>query len=368
MGWRYFATRIDGTTGTETRIADFELNGAELTLEINGHGAITGTISPETAGLRDDDGAHVFQPWSTGIYAVRDEDPGTIRAGGLLPGAPHQEQSLYIDAPGHTAYPEGRPYLHTYSQIGIDPLDVYRYIWSYIQTRARANLGITVDATTSPVRIGTKAAPAGTTDDRGGPYTLTWHDTPNLGERLDQLINETPFETFLTHQWREDGTIGHHIRVGYPRLGRRLTTERFVLGENIYTAPKWEPPATIADQVLVLGAGTGAARVKGSASRSPAFPVSRHVTLTDPTLTTTAECNRAGDQYLRQAGPDTSVAELLIEDHPHARLGTYMPGDEIEFQAPDTWEGDKSVWLRIVSLTYITATDQTRIRVTRAGD
>lgn len=368
MGWRFFATHIDGATGTETRAADFELNDAEITVEVNGHGGITGTISPELAGLRADDGSHIFKAWSTGIYAVREESPTLIRGGGILPYAPHQEQTLEIDAPGHTSYAEGRPYLHTYSRIGIDPTDVYRYIWDYIQTRARSNIALTVDPTTTPIRIGTKAAPAGTTDDRGGPYTLTWHETANLGERLDQLINETPFETLLTHQWKDDGTLGHHVRIGYPRIGRRLTEQRFVLGENIFTAPKWEPAQTIADAVLVLGAGTGAARIYGSAGSPRPLDVSRHVVITDTSLTTKAACNRAGELFLRQAGPETSVTELIIEDHPHARIGDYQPGDEIQFQAPDTWEGDRSVWLRIESLTYIAATDQTRVRVTRAGD
>ena len=167
---------------------------------------------------------------------------------------------------------------------------------------------------------------------------------------------------------RDDGTIGHHIRLGYPQIGRRIHDQRFVLGENIFTAPAFENNPAIADQVLVLGAGNGSTRAKGGAYARELFPVSKVVVLTDTSLTTEAACRRAGELYLRQAGKETSVAELTIENHPHAPLGSYGPGDEIEFQAPDTWEGPRSVWVRIESVTMIAATDQTRIRVTRAGD
>lgn len=150
-GWHYIATRIHGD-GTETPLDfDVPISGAEITIELSGPGGVTGTIAPEILALKDDDGRPILTPWNTAIYAELD---GVIRGGGILVEPEEHGPDLAIDAMGFSAYPSGQCHVGQYSKIGIDPLDAARHIWEHLQSQPAGNLGLVLDETISPVRIG----------------------------------------------------------------------------------------------------------------------------------------------------------------------------------------------------------------------
>jgi hypothetical protein len=150
-GWHYIATRIHGD-GTETPLDfDVPISGAEITIELSGPGGVTGTIAPEILALKDDDGRPILTPWNTAIYAELD---GVIRGGGILVEPEEHGPDLIIDAMGFSAYPSGQCHVGQYSKIGIDPLDAARHIWEHLQSQPAGNLGLVLDDTISPVRVG----------------------------------------------------------------------------------------------------------------------------------------------------------------------------------------------------------------------
>lgn len=150
-GWRFFASRLNGD-GTET-ILDFEipLTGAEIITDLSGPGGITGSITPEFQRLKDESGNPILQQWNTAIYAELD---GVIRGGGIIINPIESGQTLAIDAMGFSGYPSGQCHVGNYSEIGLDPLDGARHIWEHLQAQPAGNLGLILDGTISPVRIG----------------------------------------------------------------------------------------------------------------------------------------------------------------------------------------------------------------------
>lgn len=359
-GWRYIATRINGD-GTETRIADgFPMSGVQVFDELSGPGGLSGEIAPETLQVKDNEtGEHIFKPWTTGIYA---ENSGLIRGGGILMGAPQQGQTLNLDAAGHTVAAVGTPYREEKSFLKQDPLDLFRHIWLHIQSQNRRNLGLTFDMTVSPIRLGTPAVEG---DDTTGPYTLNYWETQDLGKELDELAANTPFEYRLVHSWNGE-EITHHVNLGYPRLGARRTDLRFVLGENIFTDPSMDLDGDdYATEIIVLGAGTGRTRIRGMASR-PTDVLGRTRTVEDASITTQGAANKKAGQILSWATALPEATQLFIPNHPNATLGSYSPGDEILFETKDSWNGPLSIWLKILSVTIDTNTDQAAISVVRA--
>ncbi|MEV0267726.1 hypothetical protein AB0H43_03040 [Hamadaea sp. NPDC050747] len=149
--WHYLAQRA--TTG-EWLHRDLPLQRDELTWSLSGPGALRGTLTPDVGGLIADDGLPLIDEWGTLIYAEAD---GEIRWGGIVVRTESTGSAWAIEATGFASYPHGIPYLGEYVRIGIDPTDAVREIWAHVQAQPDGDLGVVVDSTTTPVRIGTAA-------------------------------------------------------------------------------------------------------------------------------------------------------------------------------------------------------------------
>lgn len=366
---RYIATRLNGD-GTETPLSfDVPLQGVKTTEDLSGPGGISATIEPEIEHLKSADGRPVFVPWSTALYMEVD---GHIRAGGILSGLEDQGPSLGVDCVGFTAYLKDEPYTGDYSKVAVDPLDVARHVWAHRQSKTNANIGLTVDTTTSPVRIGTPARDVNFTTDAGedvsfeaGPYTLAWWKTRDLGKEFDDLAGSTPFDYRVTHEW--DGeTIRHRLILGYPTLGRRRGDDlRFVLGENLFDRPTIDLTGDYASETLVLGAGEGRKMIRGTAS-TPTDRLHRTVVIEDKSLQSKKAADRAALAELRSRLGEVDITEVEVLNHPHARVGAYEVGDEILVQTRDSWSGEVSLWVRIMSITLDLVTERSVLSITRA--
>lgn len=353
-GWRYLATRLNGD-GTETFLSnDVPLQGAQLREDLSGPGGITGTISPEVAHLKTGDGEPVFVPWSTAIYAEKD---GHIRAGAILADLDESGPNLSLDCMGFSGYLQGQPYNGDLSRVQVDPLDMARHLWQHKQGLAGGNLGLVLEGTKSPVRIGTEAEQREFTTSNGetvsfeaGPYTLAWWKTHDMGREFDDLAASTPFDYRVVHAW--DGeAISHTLRVGYPTLGRRRHDLRFMVGENVFTVPQIDYSGDeFASEVVVLGAGEGRKMVRGSAPRVTGR-LHRAVVVQDKTLTSKKTADAAAARELAARLGDADVDEITALDHPHAPIGSYDVGDEILVQSRQGWTDDLNLWVRILAIT-----------------
>jgi len=368
MNWRYLAYRMNGD-GTETLLSnDVPLQGVSLRDDLSGPGGINGRVAPEIARLKTPGGDPVFLPWSTAIYAEKD---GNIRAGAILVDLLENGPTLDLDTVGLTGYLGGQPYGGNGSWVQVDPLTMARHLWDHQQARPAGNLGLTYDTTTSPVRVGTKAESTKFTTGNGeevsfqtGPYTLQWWKDHDMGKAFDDLATETPFDYLVTHAW--DGErIKHHLRLGYPTLGRRRHDLRFVLGENIFEHPpiRYDGDAYASD-VVVLGAGEGRKMIRGGDSRTTGR-LHRAAVVIDKTLRNKKSADTIAAHELASRIGDEDLDTLTVQEHPNAALGTFSPGDEILVQSPAGWSKEIYLWVRILSIVTEPEKNQATLSVAR---
>lgn len=372
-GWRYIATRLTGDGTEEVVYPEVPLNDAEITEDLSGPGGISGTISPEVMALKTPDGRHIFEPWATAIYAEKD---GQIRGGGII-GEPEEDgQTLILDGIGLSGYPKDIPYTQVYSGVDKDPLDIVRLIWDHVQAQPGGNIGMVVDQTTSKRRIGTPAKDVEFETSSGdlvafesGPYKLNPAQTLDLGKEIDDLAVYTPFEYLTDHAWNAEGTaITHRLRLGVPRLGRRLHELTFIVGENIFMLPAIQYSSEdYASEVLVLGAGEGLDAIRGTASRQTTR-LRRVAVVQDKSIRSKAAANKRAEVEVNARMGLADLGEsIVVENHPHAPLGTFRPGDEILIQTSNRgWAQGQAIWSRIISVSIDPEADTAQISVVRS--
>jgi len=262
MAWRFIASRLNGD-GTETFLDyDLPIAGAEINRELSGPGGITGTIAPEIAQLVGEDGEPILVPWSTVIYA---EENGVIRDAAILESLTENGPVLDLDAVGFTGYAKDEPYTGVYTTYRTDPLTIVRHVWSHIQDKKGANLGVEVDAlSATPVRLGIPEDPKLTAaksaegsalaaydqarkaynasktaanklamenakkaldkakdetskikDGAAKPYALNWWEHFDLGGELDTLAADTPFDYRMDHSWEDRAQVDEAFNLAY---------------------------------------------------------------------------------------------------------------------------------------------------------
>lgn len=348
QGWRYLARRLNGD-GTETPLHhDLPFSKPLFDRELSGPGSLKARLAPESqVGLKSEDGAPIFVEGQTAIYAEKD---GHIRHGYILMDITDDGPELQLDGVGFTGYPKDQPYNAEYSQIGVDPLDVTRHLWSHLQGKQAGNLGLQVDTTTkTPIRLGTK-------EDKNvqgsGPFTMGWWDTKDIGAKIDTLATDTPFDYVEEHYW-EGEVVKHRLRFGYPTIGIRRTDLRFVVGENIDVPPVVEYTGKdYATAIIMLGAGEGRKMWRGIAVEN-GYPsrLRRVLTLEDKSLTSQAAVDRAAANALALRKPLPDFSTIVVRDHENAPIGSYNLGDQIQVKTTGGWHAGLDLWVRIIAIT-----------------
>jgi hypothetical protein len=355
--WRFLFFELNGD-GTENFIrGDVLLDTPSAIKVLSGPHQIGGVLTIPVQDLQLADGSPVLRRWKTTVYL---QDPnGEIWAGGVLVDFTIDGPALTVDVSGLTTYAKDQPYGAEYSQLGVDPLDVVRDIWGYLQNQTGGNIGLVLDDTTSPVRIGvpadsSTASPSDGEDLTGtqGAIKMNWWSTDDCGGAVDTLAKNTPFDYLERHYW--DGEIiRHRLELGYPGIGARKTDPRFVLGENVYKIPSETYAADdVVTEVWVLGAGEGRARLRGVASLVPKNSVRRVKIIDDKTLDTQEKVDAQAQQELATYQPDmpgAGITELVVSNHSNAPLGSYDVGDEILYSGDHEW-GDIAIWVKITRM------------------
>ena len=358
--WNYFATRLNGD-GTETILArDIPLTGVSITHTLSGHNSLTGNVEPRIAALTDSDGLPIFDPGSTAIYA---EAGGAIRAGVMLETITPGATSLSLTGIGFTGYSVNMPYDDSKFFVKADPLDLVREIWKHIQGHPNGNLGLVLDGTKSTVKIGTTLKQGqfdtvnGPLTFEQGPYKLTWYQTADLSKEVADLAKSTPFDFFEEHSWASDpdesAEIKHRLRLGFPRLGRRRTDLAFIIGDNVMVRPDVEYGSgqdDFASEIMTLGAGEGAAMIRGYAARTTTR-LRRVTVVKDTTLRSKSVADKRAQSELNLRLGLGDVTQLSVRDHANARVGSWAMGDEILLQGDGGWAGDINLWVRVVGQT-----------------
>lgn len=355
--WRYLLFTLNGD-GTEVLAnSELKLTKPQLSRVLSGPHQITGSIALPYAEMIQT-GQIVIRRRKTAIMA---EDPnGDIWVGGLVFDYSIDGPVMSLDVAGFSAYPKDEPYDGDYSKQNIDPLQVHRDIWDYLQSQPGGNLGLELNDASSPVKIGTPATDTSSSDTTSenlagdkGPVRLNWWSTEDLGGVQDTLAKNTPFDYLEIHEWDGD-VVRHRLVRGYPTIGVRRDGGRFVLGENVAKMPGEDySEDDVATAVMVLGAGEGRSRIRGMAAINPVNSLRRVKVIDDKDITKPADAQKRAQEELQRYQPEVlgaGITELVISNHPNAPLGTYDVGDEILYSGDHDW-GPVDVWVKIIKLT-----------------
>lgn len=156
--WRFLAFRFDGAGGETLEHPDVPVTAAHLTRTLSSPDALSVTISPEHAGLKDATGRPLFRPYATGVWAECD---GIIYGGGILTSIQAQGPDLTLTVTGLSSYCDGRPWLGArVARYGADPGHLLPWIWQQVQAAPGCDLGLAVDTVTTPARVGLGAPAA----------------------------------------------------------------------------------------------------------------------------------------------------------------------------------------------------------------
>ena len=356
--WRYIAQRVPGGEFVDF---DLPLSDVTITRTLSGPGRLSATIPVEVTRLRGPDGRPVLDPWGTAIWAERG---GQIRGGGIYVAPSLRGQAWSLDCMGISGYPQAMAWTgDPYSGVDVDPLDLVRRIWDHLQSQPGGNLGVSLDPTVSPVRVGTaEDAPATDTGAATGPVRLDWWSTHDLGKVIDDHAASTPFDYLEDTLWEGEQLV-HRLRLGYPTLGTRRADLRFAIGENIALIPDLSAAeGDYATEVLGLGAGEGRTTVRTPTLTRPAPGLRRVVVHTDKSARTTEALLPAARAALAAADGALGLRQVVVNDHPHAPLGSFDVGDEIPITGPTGWV-DLDAWVRVVEI-EIKPTESDRMTVT----
>jgi hypothetical protein len=338
---------------------DFELSDGQRTRTLSGPGGINGFVDPEWKTMLAADGRPILEEWGTFVYA--ENENGAIRNAGIVTKIDPDGSQLKIEAPGFATYPHGIPYDQVQRLVHTDPLYIVRHLWFHVQNTPHSGLGVTVDPTVTPETswIGTNA----------DPYALAWWDHVDCGGEIDNLAKSTPFDYAEQHTWANAArtTVDHHIKIGYPRLGRKRTDLRFAEGENIISKiPLSIDGAQYANEVIGIGKGEGSAMVTSTWALVDGR-LRRPVIITDKYADKARLDSILLDELNKRLNV-TDVTEVTIRDHPNAPLSAFDPGDDILVQAELPWVGKIRLWVRVLAITESDADPTTAVLATQRSD
>lgn len=369
--WRYLAFRVHGD-GTETPLGEIDLiEEPSITDVLSGPPRMRASIAPAVKELKDATGAPLFVPWNTALYPVTPDND--INSGFLLVGSTFNGDTWDLDCAGFTYYPKGQPYTGAQYWVQVDPADMHRHIWAHLQGLPGGNLGVIVDSTTTPVRIGKELEEVTFTTGRGevvnfeaGPYKLNWYQSHDLGKEIDDLATETPYDWHEEHSWNGE-SVRHFVRLVYPRMGRRRTDQWLAIGENVAVEPSvTQDGEDYASLIIALGAGEGAEMIRGESAGTPQG-VRRAVVIEDKSLKSKASANGAAAREAAGRRDLLDVTEVQVWDHPNLPLHEAQLGDELRLYGNTGWI-DINMWVRIVSITRRPDTDDTMTLTVERAD
>lgn len=350
MTWHFPAERLDGAGGSTPIDSDLPLTDVTVNQTLSGPDTITASVSPAVGRMIADDGMPVLQgDYTTAIYAVDDEQ---VMAGVILDQPTFAGQSLSLEGGGFAGYAYGQPYTDSHFWIQIDAIDAFRQIWLHLAAQDHGDFGLVLDSTTmSGHKIGTALQQgqfdtiSGPLTYESGPFRLAWYQTFDLGAEMDKLVQANAFDWRERH-WYDGNVIRHNLDFGAPKIGRRIEDMRFVVGENISVVPTVvDHGDEYADEALVLGAGEGAAMIRGSYS-APKRGMRRVRVIEDKRLKTVAAANAKARAVVQQAQNIRDVQQIVLWDHPHAPAGAVQAGDEIYIEGRLDWV-ELGMWVRV---------------------
>lgn len=351
--WRYILQAIDGSGNPGAILhPELPLTGVSVTTALNATDELTGTITPFSREIKP-----MLTEWGACIWAEAD---GQIRGGGILVHTETVGAAINLECMGLHGYAHGLPYTSntSYNGVEVDPLDVYRVIWNYIQTATASNVGLQIPNLKTGLKIGVELAQgefdteSGPISFESGPYQLNFWETHDLGAAIDDLAADTPFQFREIHEW-SGGVITHRMDLAYPRFNVQRKDLRFVVGENVIIQPTvTQAGDEWASELQLLGAGEGRTMVRGSAVMPRGGRLRRVVVVEDKSIKSVTTAGTRAYNLLKARLEIGDITEFTVLDHDLAPMGSVRPGDEVFISLDYDWQEGEGFWVRVQSVQY----------------
>src|SRR5690625_3743423 len=323
------------------------LMGADVTRVLSGPGALSGTL-PEGYGFP-------VREWGSALWV---ESDGVFHGGGIVTTVEHADREIRVACTGVTGYAQDMPWLAPREDlVDVDPLSIVRMIWDHLQGSAGGDVHLTVDALTSPVRVGEEEQDVEFTTGDGdevefetGPFRLNPIDTQDLAKVIEDLAGDTPFDYLEETRW--DGEdIRHRMRLGYPALGVSRSEYSLDTRVNMTTLPTLGyADDDYASEVLLVGAGEGRDAVTAHVPER-AERLRRVAIITDKSVRSKKTAARVAREELAARTAEGEVSNLVVIDSPNAPLDVLQPGDSIPVVGPLATGAYLDHRVRIVEMT-----------------
>lgn len=342
---------------------DLPIDDVAIKYTLSGPQIIAGRIATEVRSLFDLEPR--MEPNRTRIHV--EEDGQILASGLLLPWTDdNRGKTRSISAEGNSSYPnwiyyQGEPY----QGVRVDPADMIRMLWDYVQSFPDSNINVNVSPTATPVRIGTEPENVEFETGEGedvafvaGPYALNFWTVTNCGSEIDKLCKETPIEFVERSKWNADRTdVEHYIDLGYPRIGRKRDDLGFREGENLYELiPEYsENKDNYASDVIVVGAGDGPDAIRETTSGRFQPPrLKKMVVIQNEDITNRERALAISRfEYRRRALSRYEISSITIDcTHPNAVFGAFQEGDDILVEGDVQYIGKIADFHRITDYTY----------------
>ncbi|MBM6622677.1 hypothetical protein JTF08_13760 [Micrococcaceae bacterium RIT802] len=349
MSWRYY---LQALPSREWIDKDLPLTSVQVTTACNAPASISGNVPVEYGQLKLEDGSLAVREWGCLLVAEQDGHDPVV---GIVDLVKLDGESLRLEAGGFTMYPTGTPWTGPdFAGVQVDPLDMVRKIWDHLQSFPDGDLGVVVDATTSPVRIGKPEETTEFTTSGGddvsfesGPFRLARWTTDDLGKTIADLAEATPFQ-YQEHTTWDGEDLTHRLQLGYKTIGTRKHNLRFEIGVNVTATPAIEE-GDYASEVLMFGTGEGRKKVAAQVTKQTGRLRRVHVE-TDKALTSKRAATDAARPILNALAGGYRIDSLEVIEHESAPFGAFGPGDEIRVQGDAGW-ADLDTWVRIDEMT-----------------
>lgn len=196
--WSYFA----GDVLTGQIIADLPLSGVRFTRALNGHGAMTGSLTLSgLPALRRYDLVDAIDPGRRALYAEAD---GVLQWGGII-WSEGDDNPVNIQAQEFGSYFGSVVLRRPRAYTAVDQLEIARDLLRTHQAEAGGNVRVALGSETSGVLRDRSYLPG---------------DMPVVGELFTNLANvENGFDFSWPAEYGPDGLPRARLMLGYPRLG-----------------------------------------------------------------------------------------------------------------------------------------------------
>ncbi len=348
---------------TDVDLADIPLVDASFGPSLNGGGTCTGSI-PLHSTVRE---KHV-RPNRTALYVYRDDE---LVWGGIIWQLQPQGQRMSLTAAGFESYAQQRLLLGRIGPfIEKDPLEIVRVIWNYLQAEVSIGVQLGTETTRGKVKVGRPASGTVGTDTyvEAEPYDIRWWELRGAGDAINELADAANgFDYRVDVSQRDDGSRRKLLRLGYPRLGRRITHSAITSGPLVRATPTETVDGTFgATHVIAMGAGEGSATLHTHhrADRASGPILDQALMWKDETRL--SQLRLRGEAEIQARQVIESIPSLTIAaDHPELPLGSYRPGDDLYVDVEDGWT-DFAGWCRVMGWRLSPEAEEVSLDLARA--